>query len=378
MVGDATGSVLGRGLAGYLIDALGWRSVFYLTVPLGLISLVGLLLVVPNRREPQAQTFDPLGLVVLAAFVVCLLVGLQSGAQDGCAHARVRTLLLLAGLALAAFVTIETLVSTPLIDLQLFRHRTYSLICLVSSGNIIGLMGAFLLIPLMLQRLLGLTPIHAGLILIPGAIAWGVVGPIGGKLSDRVDIRWLLMASFGLTIWTLLRVAAVTLETPAATLSWRVTCLFGAMALSFTPIVIVGMRTMPTASLRMGMGMMNLLRGLASVVGIAALSIVLEYRQRYHFQLLSQAQSQHPLEVAPLLDRLHSLFTLQGDWPEMVEHKALAVLNHRLHTEAAMQVYQECYLGLAFLYVLLFIPVGMLSRRYTVPDRTRLAEGETP
>jgi hypothetical protein len=43
-----------------------------------------------------------------------------------------------------------------------------------------------------------------------------------------------------------------------------------------------------------------------------------------------------------------------------------------------MQAYQECYLGLAFLYVLLFIPVGMLSRRYTVPDRTRLAEGETP
>ena len=119
-------------------------------------------------------------------------------------------------------------------------------------------------------------------------------------------------------------------------------------------------------------------RGLASVVGIAALSIVLEYRQRYHFQLLSQAQSQHPLEVAPLLDRLHSLFTLEGDWPEMVEHKALAVLNHRLHTEAAMQAYQECYLGLAFLYVLLFIPVAMLPRRDTVPERTRLAAGETP
>jgi hypothetical protein len=224
-------------------------------------------------------------------------------------------------------------------------------------------MGAFLLIPLMLQHLLGLTPIHAGLILIPGAIAWGVVGPIGGKLSDRVDTRWILVASFGLTIWTLMRVAEVTLDTPVATLSWRVTCLFGAMALSFTPIVMIGMRTMPEASLRMGMGMMNLLRGLASVVGIAALSIVLEHRQRYHFQLLSQAQSQHPLEVAPLLDRLHNLFTLEGDWPEMVEHKALAVLNHRFHTEATMQAYQECYLGLAFLYVLLFIPVGMLPRR---------------
>ncbi len=197
MVGDATGSVVGRGLMGYLIDALGWRSVFYLNVPLGLAALVALLVIVPNRRESQVHTMDPLGLLFLAGFVVCLLVGLQSGAQDGWEHARVRTLLLLAAISLLAFVVSEILVSAPLIDLRLFRRRAYSLLCLVSCGNIIGLMGAFFLIPLMLQRLLGLTPIHTGLILIPGAIAWGVFGVVGGKLSDWVDARLILLLSFG-------------------------------------------------------------------------------------------------------------------------------------------------------------------------------------
>ncbi len=374
MVGDAAGSVLGRGFAGYLIDTVGWRSVFYLNVPLGLIALGALMMMVPNRRETQVQTFDPLGLLLLAAFVVCLLVGLQSGAYDGWEHTRIRTLLLLAGAALIAFIVVENLVPAPLIDLRLFRRGAYSLICVISSGNIIGLMGAFLITPIMLQRLLGLSPLRAGLILIPGALAWGVVGPIGGKLSDRIDARWILLGSFGATIWTLIQVATVSLDSTSAALSWRVTWLFGAMALSFTPIVVVGMRTVPAPSLRMGMGMLNLSRGLASVVGIAGLSILLEQRQRYHVQLLAQEQSQHMLELEPMVDRLHGLFLTLGDVAGMAQYKAMAVLNERLHTQAAVLAYQECYLGLALLYALLCVPVLLLHRSYTVPAGTPPAQ----
>lgn len=376
MVGDAMGSVLGRGLAGYLIETIGWRSVFYLNVPLGLTALVALMIVVPNRRESQTQGFDPLGLLFLAAFVICLLVGLQSGVQDGWEDSRVGALLLLAGLSLIAFAVIESLVPAPLIDLKLFRYRGFGLICLVSSLNIIGLIGAFLITPLLLQRLLGLTPIHTGLTLIPAAIAWGVAGPVGGKLSDRFDARWILTASFGLSLWTLWLVASVTLQTPAATIAWRVALLFSTLALSFTPIVVVGMRTMPALSLRMGMGMMNLLRGLTSVLDITAISIVLEHRQRYHFQLLAQGQSQQNLEAALLLDRLDGFLLLQGDWSGLAAHKAMAVLSGRLHAEASMLAYQESYLGIAFLYVVLLIPVWLLHRRYTVPERTHARESE--
>ena len=367
MVGDASGSVLGRGLAGYLIDALGWRSVFYLNVPLGLMALIALLMVVPNRRELQPQPFDALGLFFLAAFVVCLLVGLQSGAHNGWGHTRVQTLLFLAGLSLIVFVAVETVIKTPLIDLKLFRNWDYSLICLVSSCNIIGLMGAFLVIPLMLQRLLGLSPIHTGIIMIPGAIAWGVFGAMGGKLSDRVDARWILAVSFGLTIVTLAQIAGVTFDTTATSISWRVTCLFGVTALSFTPLVTVAMRTMPAISLRMGMGMLNLLRGLAAVVGISTMSILLEHRQRYHFQLLSQWQSQQPVEVDSVFAKLNGLFRLQGNWDGIASYKALAVMSDQVHTAAALQAYQECYLGMSLLYGLMLIPVCLLQRQYAMP-----------
>ncbi len=375
MVGDAAGSVIGRGLMGYLIDALGWRAVFYINVPLGLATLIGLLAVVPNRRETTVQSFDPLGLLCLAGFVVCLLVGLQSGAQQGWEQARVQTLLLLSGASLLAFMMIEMWVSTPLIDLRLFRQRTYSLLCLVNCGNMIGLMFAFFLTPLMLQRLLGLTPIHAGLILIPGAVAWGVVGVVGGKLSDQIDGRLLLSLSFVATLWMLLQMATVTLETSAATLAY-VTFLFATLALSFTPINVMAMRTLPEPSLRMGMGMMTLLRGLSAVIAVAILALMLEHRQRHHVQLLAQEQSQQMLEVSPMLDRLDALFQLRGDGGEMVRYKAMATLNHRLRTEAAVQAYQECYFALALLYGALLLPVWALHRRYTVPVQALTTEAE--
>jgi EmrB/QacA subfamily drug resistance transporter len=377
MVGDAAGSVIGRGLMGYLIDALGWRAVFYINVPLGLATLAALLVIVPNRRETTVQNFDPLGLLCLAGFVVCLLVGLQSAAQYGWEHARVQTLLLLAGASLIAFIVAEMLVSTPLVDLRLLRQPTYSLLCVVNCGNIIGLMLAFFLTPLMLQRLLGLTPIHAGLTLIPGAVAWGVIGVVGGKLSDHADSRLILTVSFVTTMWVLLQMGTISLETSTASLTLYVTLLFSTMALSFTPINVIGMRALPEPSLRMGMSMMTLLRGLSSVMAVAILALVLEHRQRYHMQLLDQEQSQHMLEVSPVLDRLQALFWLQGDDGEMAAYKAMTALNNQLHTHAEVRAYQECYFGLALLYVALLLPVWGLHRRYTVPVPAHILAGET-
>lgn len=370
MVGDATGSILGRGLAGYLIEYLGWRMVFYSLVPLGVVSLAALLVMVPNRRETQVQTIDALGMLFLTGFVLCLFIGFQQGPRYGWERSSVQILLLLAAVSLVAFILTESLTSSPFMEVRLFRQPAYSLMCLVTCCNITGLMGAFFLIPLMLQRLLGFAPLQTGIMLIPGAIAWGVMGMIGGKLSDVFDARKIIMGGFALTGWVLLRFATITLETPASTLLVLATGLFCTSALVFTPINVISMRTIPDTSLRMGMGMMNLLRGLIAVMAIAILSLTIEVRQQHHFQILAQTQSQHGLEVAPTLHRLQALFRSRGDSHDAAAHKAEAVLNGRMWTEATVAAYQECFGGLAILYACAFVPLLALRRRYTQPVRS--------
>ncbi len=81
------------------------------------------------------------------------------------------------------------------------------------------------------------------------------------------------------------------------------------------------------------------------------------------------------LEVSPILDRLQTLFQFRGDGSEIAGYKAMATLNRRLHTAAAVRAYQECYLGLALLYVALLLPVWALHRRYTVPMQALASEG---
>ncbi|WP_179131576.1 hypothetical protein, partial [Candidatus Entotheonella palauensis] len=73
------------------------------------------------------------------------------------------------------------------------------------------------------------------------------------------------------------------------------------------------------------------------------------------------------VEFSPVLDRLYTQFGLWGDGRDVAMHKAMATLNNRLHTHAAVRAYQECYLGLALLYAALLLPVWAMHRRYTVP-----------
>ena len=369
MVGDAMGSILGRGFAGYLIEYLGWRMVFYSMVPIGVLSLLVLLLIMPNRRETQVQTIDALGMLFLTGFVLCLFIGLQQGPRYGWERPSVHMLLLLAGASLLAFIVVEHLTPAPFMDLRLFRQPAYGLMCLITCSNIMGLMGGFFLVPLMLQRLLGFTPLQAGLVLIPGAIAWGIAGLLGGKLSDLLDARIVIVAGFALTAWALSHFATITLDTPASTLLLLATGLFCTSAVAFSPITVVSMRTIPESALRMGMGMMNLLRGLTAVVAIATLSLAIETRQQHHAQLLAQAQGQQYLEVTPTLERLREMFHAHGEVQAMAAYKAEAMLNHRMWTEAAVRAYQECFVGFALLYVAILVPLLAIGRRYTRPRR---------
>jgi DHA2 family multidrug resistance protein len=379
LVGDAIGSILGRVLVGYLIDYLGWRGIFYVTVPFGVIALGLLIMLVPNRRETLTQALDPLGSLLLAVFIVCLLVGLHHGPRHGWDSSQVQTLLLLAGLSLGGFVVAEVVVPTPLMDLRLLLSRGYGMISLVSCLNSIGLMGAFFLVPLMLQQLHGYTPLQAGLLLAPGAIAWGLVGLLSGKLSDTMDARLLLAGGFGITIWIALQLATVTVQTPPSTLLWLTIGFFCTTAFLYTPISTVSLQTIPDAELRMGIGMLNLIRGLGWALGIALVSLAIEQRQAHHMQLLTQNQSQAMLEVQPTLTDLQALFQHQGDVESEASHNALVALNDLLLSEASVAAYQECYVGVALLYMLALLPLLALRRRDTAPARsvTRVAKARS-
>ena len=181
-------AAVGPFVGGLLVGAFGWRSMFYLAVPIavGAAAAVAVLLPARGRRDAHVpvRSLDIPGLVVLAALIVAFLVALRAGTTDLRIGATVATLLLL-----PLFVAVELRTDHPAVDPRLFRSRSFSAAVAGVFGATVVLHGVFLLVPLLVERLMGATATASGIVLLGLAGVSAIVAPYGGRVSDRVGRR---------------------------------------------------------------------------------------------------------------------------------------------------------------------------------------------
>jgi EmrB/QacA subfamily drug resistance transporter len=184
-VGLATGAPLG----GWLTDALGWRSVFWVNVPLGIAALaLGWRMAPADTPAGRQEPFDLAGSAVYVLGLGLLLLGLNQGPAWGWTSLATIGCLLLAGLLLAAWVALELRNSTPMIDLRLFGQRAFSAPVL-SAMLCYGSLSATFLLPFALIQGRGLSPAQVGLILTCQPVVMAITASISGPLSDRIGSR---------------------------------------------------------------------------------------------------------------------------------------------------------------------------------------------
>jgi EmrB/QacA subfamily drug resistance transporter len=183
-------ATLGPFIGGVLVGLFGWRSMFSLAVPIAIVAAasVGLLLAAGRVRDPAAtaRPLDVRGLVVLGAAIAAFLVALRAGATPPGLVALLATL----GLGLL-FVLLELRTPHPAIDPQLFRSRAFAAAVAGIFGSTIVLHGTFLLVPLLVERLLGASATASGVVLFGIAGVSALIAPWGGRRSDRLGRRSL-------------------------------------------------------------------------------------------------------------------------------------------------------------------------------------------
>ena len=181
-------AAVGPFVGGVLVGAFGWRSMFYLAVPIavGAAAAVALLLAPRRARDPgsHVRPLDIPGLAVLGALIIAFLLALRSDATD----VRIGAAVAMLGL-LALFIAVELRTDHPAVDPRLFRSRSFSAAVAGVFGATIVLHGAFLLVPLLVERLLGATATASGIVLLGIAGVSAIVAPYGGRVSDRVGRR---------------------------------------------------------------------------------------------------------------------------------------------------------------------------------------------
>ena len=198
----ALAAIAGPILGGVLTDGLGWRSIFYVNIPVGIVAMSVIALTMPHvRTAAKVGHIDVRGAVLLAAGLVPLLVALTEMRQDGLASGTVAGLLGVAVVMLAAFVWTELGADHPIMPLELFRTPTFTVAVIVSFLTTFGMFGSNIYVPLLYQGLLGLTATQSGIDLTPRMIAMVVASLLSGQIVSRVD-RYRFIGAGGLVLLT--------------------------------------------------------------------------------------------------------------------------------------------------------------------------------
>ena len=209
---------LGPVVGGALTDAAGWRSIFWINVPIGVLAIVLVARVVPESRAARPRRLDPIGQVLAMLFLATLTYAIIEGGDAGWSSARVQVSAILAVAAVAGFVAHERRAPEPLIDLRFFRSVPFTGATLTAIAAFIALGGFLLVTQLYLQGDRGLSPVHGGLYTLPMAALAFVAAPLSGRIVGRHGARVpLLVGGLGLAGGSLI-LTQLTPTTPTADL----------------------------------------------------------------------------------------------------------------------------------------------------------------
>jgi EmrB/QacA subfamily drug resistance transporter len=193
------GLTVGPSLGGWLTQALGWRAVFYINVPVGAAALFLGMRFIPKDSPAEArQRFDLPGAAVFLAGLTLLMLGLNKGADWGWASVAVLSLLAGSLVLLAVFIRIEQHSPAPMLDLGLFRMPLFSTSAASAVLNYICIFSITFLLPFYLIQGRGLNPAQAGLILTVQPAVMAISAPLSGALSDKIGSRLPGMIGMGI------------------------------------------------------------------------------------------------------------------------------------------------------------------------------------
>ncbi len=196
----AAGTSAGPPLGGLITEAISWRWIFYINIPVGIIGIVATwrLLSEPMQLRTGTHRFDPLGAVQLSAGLTCLMMALSFGQDFGWGSFLNNALFAAAAILLFIFTRHERRVNHPIVDLTIFGNRLFSAAITSSFLAFLSLFAVMFLMPFYLEELLDLPPDRAGLIMTAVPLTISLVAPLSGWLSDRFGSQ--VLSSLGLAI----------------------------------------------------------------------------------------------------------------------------------------------------------------------------------
>lgn len=266
---------IGPTLSGWMVEQFPWRSLFYVILPIIIVDIIVAYFILKNVTKQTFPKLDKFSIVLSSFGFGGLLYGFSTAGGSGWASAQVIISMIVGAISLTWFILRQLKLDEPMLEFRVFKNKIFTLTTILGMIVFIAMIGASIVLPLLMQNMLGFTAFESGLMLLPGALLMGLMNPITGRLFDKFGARWLCIIGLAIITVTTFMFTNLTVETTFTYLAVvNAVRMFG-VAMVMMPVTTAGLNQLPTNLIPHGTAMNNTMRQVAGAVGTALLITVM-------------------------------------------------------------------------------------------------------
>jgi DHA2 family multidrug resistance protein len=371
-LGIVVAPILGPVLGGWLTENYTWRWVFYINLPVGIVSLIMTRMFVfdPPYLRKESKGIDYWGMGMLVVGIGALQYVLDKGqTEDWFESTTIAVLSVVSAATLIALVINQLKSKNPVIDLHVFKDRSYAVGVFLMTVVGFVLYGSLVLLPVMLQTLFHYSSLEAGKAMAPRGVGSLIMMPMVGYLTGHIDPRKLL--AIGLTIGgvTLVWLGQLSLNAGYWDIFWPQFLQGAGMALLFVPLTTVSMATIAQDRMGYATSLFNLMRNIGGSVGIAVTSTILQRQRQSIGTMLGEHVTAYDPATQTMYAQIKNGLIASGVDAVTAGERAFAMLRGMVVQQASMVSYVMLFrlLGVVFLLMLPLVMIMKRSKRGGAP-----------
>jgi DHA2 family multidrug resistance protein len=364
-LGIVVAPMLGPVLGGWITDTYSWRWVFYINLPVGILATIMATLFIfdPPYIKRISARVDYIGMGLLVVGMGALQVFLDKGqSEDWWSSDFIRVLAVMTVLGLGLFIVRELTTSHPIVDLRVFRNRTYATGVFMMTLLGFVLYGSTVLLPLWLQTLMGYPALQSGLAMLPRGMGSFLFMPIVGILMGKIEPRKLLVAGILTAGIGLFWLGGLNLQVGYWDIFWPQILQGMAMGLIFVPLTTITNDPIPKERMGNATSIFNLMRNIGASIGIASVTTIYARTAQANTNILGAHVNAYDQASQRMHQGLTAAFIGGGSPPPTAGTQAFGAMFGMIQREAAMLGFVKCFRLLAIIFFCM-LPMILVMRK---------------
>ncbi|HWR16045.1 MAG TPA: DHA2 family efflux MFS transporter permease subunit [Terriglobales bacterium] len=364
-LGIVVAPMLGPVMGGWITENYSWRWVFYINLPVGLLAMLMSQAFIhdPKYISRKSQYVDYWGIGLLAVGMGALQIMLDKGQQEDWLSSNFIVWLMVAAIGgLVFFIINELFENQPIVNLRVFKNRSYATGVFMMTVLGFVLYGATVLIPIYLQQLLGYSALDAGWAMLPRGLGSFIAMPFVGILMSKVEPRKLLFIGLSVAAYSLWDLSHVNLNAGYWDVFWPQFIQGMSMGFVFVPLTTVTHDSIPKEQMGNATSLFNLMRNIGASVGIAMVTTIVARQTQSNINVLGTSVNPSNPAATQMTDAARAWFMSQGMDSTTAGKQAVGALWGEVQRQASMVSFIHAFRFLAIMFVAV-LPLILIMRK---------------